>query len=307
MLDRARSYVPQSCWRNCCILPRGVSKILSSHNANLRVGVCNGGGLGCGIGAMFIANMIQSWYLPQISSTVIAAILVLLAFLCSLCRLKTIGRLIFPIVLAAFTLALLSCFIPIISGTVDWQTATDFHLNIPFDGVFGSLTSFMAGFLLVNLTIPSYEKFFCFANYSENPEKDIPRAVVVMCIITGIYFILIPIVWLGSVGEIALTKNISLSLMPVFSPLFGSFAKAMSFAFLILMFLVSCLTVTMFASRVLFQLSKDGLPLCVFHGSSQKHKYLGLRLVFVYLLVFYLCLYTKNIFGLLIQWLMQIF
>ncbi len=229
----------------------------------LGLGYAMGGALGCGMGAVFIANLIQSRYFPEISSTFIAAILVFMAFLCSLCRLKTISRLIFPVVLLTFTLALLSCFIPIMSGSVDWQTATDFNLHTSFDGSFGNLSSFMAGFLLVNFAVPSYEKFFCYANYVENPEKNIPRAVIVMCIMAGFYFILMPIVWLGSVGEIALTKDLSLSLAPTFSPLFGSFAKVLSFAFLILRFLVSCLTVTMFSSRVLFQLSKDGLfPRC---------------------------------------------
>lgn len=229
----------------------------------LGLGYAMGGGLGCGIGAMFIANLIQSYYFPQISSTIVAAILVLLAFLCSLCRLKTIGRLIFPIVLAAFILSLLSCFIPVISGNVDWQTATDFHLNTSFEGVFGSLTSFMAGFLLVNFTVPSYEKFFCYANYVENPRKDIPLAVIVMCVMAGIYFILMPIVWLGVVGELALAKDLPFSLAQTFAPVFGSFARNLGFTFLILRFLVSCLTVTIFSSRVLFQLSKDGLfPKC---------------------------------------------
>ncbi len=229
----------------------------------LGLGYAMGGALGCGMGAVFIGNLIQSRYFPEISSTIIAAILVFMAFLCSLCRLKTISRLIFPVVLLTFTLALLSCFVPIISGTVDWQTATDFDLHTPFEGWFGSLSSFMAGFLLVNFAVPSYEKFFCYANYVENPEKNIPRAVIVMCIMVGIYFILMPIVWLGSVGEIALTKDLSLSLTPTFAPIFGSFAKVLSFAFLILRFLVSCLTVTMFSSRALFQLSKDGLfPIC---------------------------------------------
>lgn len=229
----------------------------------LGLGYAMGGALGCGMGAVFIANLIQSRYFPEISSTVIASILVFIALLCSLCSLKTISRLIFPIVLLTFALALLSCFIPIISGSVNWQTATDFDLHTSFEGWFGSFSSFMAGFLLVNFAVPSYEKFFCYANYVENPKKDIPRAVIVMCVIAGIYFILMPIVWLGSVGEAGLTKDLSASLTQTFFPVFGSFAKTLSFAFLILRFLVSCLTVTMFSSRVLFQLSKDGLfPKC---------------------------------------------
>ena len=41
--------------------------------------------------------------------------------------------------------------IPVLAGTVDYGRAVSFHLDTPFDGFFGVVTSAMAGLYLVGL------------------------------------------------------------------------------------------------------------------------------------------------------------
>ena len=76
-----------------------------------------------------------------------------------------------PIASAAALLALLSAVIPVLAGTVDYGRAVSFHLDTPFDGFFGVVTSAMAGLYLVGFAAPAFEAATCHVG-----ETKIPRA-----------------------------------------------------------------------------------------------------------------------------------
>src|SRR6184192_3995115 len=73
----------------------------------------------CGLTAILSASAITQWYLPEVPVP--------------------------PLAVVSAGLALVSGLAPILAGTVDWQQASSFHLVSPFAGLFGDLTSVMAG------------------------------------------------------------------------------------------------------------------------------------------------------------------
>src|SRR6185503_9410013 len=102
--------------------------------------------------------------------------------------------------LASATLAFLSTLIPILGGSVDWRQATDFHLTTPFDGWFGELTSVMAGLYLIGFAAPAFEAAACHVGETIDPNRNVPRAMFAAAAMAGIYFVALPVIWLGVLG-----------------------------------------------------------------------------------------------------------
>ena len=142
------------------------------------------------------------------------------------------GRLAIPIATASGLLAFVSALVPIVAGKVDWQQATSFHLTVPFDGWFGELTGFMAGLYLIGFAAPAFEAAVCHVGEMTNPHKNVPRAMFASAAVASIYFIVLPVVWLGVLGPEQLSKDLMLVLGPTFAPVFGSFAKAAAIWFM---------------------------------------------------------------------------
>ena len=86
-----------------------------------------------------------------------------------------------------------SCFasslVPVPAGTVDWQRAFDFHLVLPFQGVFGGLTSAMAGLYLIGFAAPAFEAATCHVGETIDPVRNVRRAVWVSAGMAGVYFV----------------------------------------------------------------------------------------------------------------------
>ena len=95
-------------------------------------------------------------------------------------------------------------FVPIITGHVDWHQATTFTLTIPFAGKFGQLTSLMAGLYLIGFAAPAFEAAACHVGEAIDPEKSVPRAMFASGAMAGLYFIVLPVVWLGTIGPEAM-------------------------------------------------------------------------------------------------------
>ena len=74
-----------------------------------------------------------------------------------------------------------------------------------------------------------------------------------------VYFILLPIVWLGVLGPEKLAGNLSQVLTPTFAPLFGAFAKSATIFFVIFNLFHDTIAPLAGASRTLLQLADDGL------------------------------------------------
>ncbi len=213
----------------------------------------------CGLTALLSASAIQSWYLPDVSVPALAVGLVLFFMGVNLMGVKWVSRMTTPIAAVSASLALLSGLIPIFSGTVDWQRAFDFHLTTPFDGWFGDVTSLMAGLYLIGFAAPAFEAAACHVGETRDPSRNVPRAMLAAAIMASVYFILLPVVWLGALGPEPLGKDLAQELGPTFAPLLGASAKAAAVWFMMLNMFHGTIQPLAGASRTLAQLAEDGL------------------------------------------------
>ena len=271
MLGLLLSYMAAPGWTELVLMfPNRVGGIAASCSEAFRpyspvlanlTGVCYWWGWvpACGLTALLSASAIHQWYLPNISTRYIAILIVLFFTALNLTGVKWVARLITPIAFISTTLAFLSGLLPILNGQVDWHQATTFHLNTPFDGWFGKLTSLMAGLYLIGFAAPAFEAAACYVGETKDPNKNVPRAMLVSGLMAAVYFVLLPLVWLGTIGSDSLGKDLALELGPTFAPLFGSAAKAAAIWFMIFNMFHGTAQPLAGASRTLFQLAKDGL------------------------------------------------
>jgi amino acid transporter len=207
------SYMAAPGWTElCCMFPNRVGGIAATCAEAFRpyspilanlTGVCYWWGWvpTCGLTAYLSGSAIHNWILPSISTSMIAYSLILLLFtLVNLCGVKWIGRITVPIAYASATLAILSAVIPVVSGKVDWQQSFTWRLTTPFEGVFGKITSAMAGLYLIGFAAPAFEAAFCHVGEMRNPYKNLPRAALASAIMAGLFFLVLPLVWLGCPG-----------------------------------------------------------------------------------------------------------
>ena len=213
----------------------------------------------CGLTALLSASAIQSWYLPNVPVDLLAVALVLLFTCVNLAGVKWVSRMTIPIAAVSASLALLSGLVPVFSGSVDWQRAFDFHLTTPFSGVFGDITSLMAGLYLIGFAAPAFEAAACHVGETRDPQRNVPRAMFSAAVMSSVYFILLPVVWLGALGPEPLGKDLALELGPTFAPLLGAGAKAAAIWFMMLNMFHGTIQPLAGASRTLSQLAEDGL------------------------------------------------
>jgi diguanylate cyclase (GGDEF)-like protein len=164
-----------------------------------------------------------------------------------------------PIAFGSAVLALLSAVVPVVAGSVDWHAASSFHLTTPFGGVFGGFTSAMAGLYLIGFAAPAFEAAACHVGETIDPERNVPRAMFAAAGIATLYFVVLPVVWLGVLGPQAIEGELIRTLGPTFAPLFGGLARAAAIWFMVLNMFHGTLQPLAGASRTLSQLSEDGL------------------------------------------------
>ena len=213
----------------------------------------------CGFTAILSATALHEWYLPWIPVTPLAIAVVLAFAGINLLGVRTVTRFAIPVASAAAALALLSAVIPIFAGTVDYARAVSFSLDTPFDGFFGVVTSAMAGLYLVGFAAPAFEAATCHVGETKDPERNVPRAVFASGAMAGLFFVVLPLVWLGSVGPGAMGGELMTTLGPTFAPLLAGGAKAAAIWFLIANMFMGTMQPLAGAARTLSQLSEDGL------------------------------------------------
>ncbi|MEO8616801.1 MAG: APC family permease, partial [Luteolibacter sp.] len=215
----------------------------------------------CGLTALLSASAIHQWYLPWVPVPVplLASSIVLVLTGVNLCGVKWAMRLAMPVAIASGALAFLSAIIPIFNAEVDWQRAFTFQLTVPFKGLFGEVTSIMAGLYLIGFAAPAFEQAASHVGETINPNKNVPRAMFASAGLASLYFILLPVVWLGTLGPEPMAHELALELGPTFAPLFGGAAKAAAIWFMVLNMLHGTLAPLAGAARVLSQLADDGL------------------------------------------------
>jgi signal transduction histidine kinase/amino acid transporter len=213
----------------------------------------------CGLTALLSASAIHQWYLPHVPVPMLASGLVLLFAGVNLCGIKWVSRMVVPIAAASSLLALLSGLLPVMAGNVDWRQAVDFHLTTPFAGWFGSLTSLMAGLYLIGFAAPAFEAATCHVGETVNPAREVPRAVLVSALMAIVYFVVLPVVWLGALGPHGLGSELAIVLGPTFAPLFGAAGKAVAIGFMMFTMFHGTIQPLAGAARTLAQLAEDGL------------------------------------------------
>jgi two-component sensor histidine kinase/amino acid transporter len=233
---------------------------LSPVLANL-TGVCYWWGWvpTCGLTALLSASAIQQWYLPWISVPLLASAIVVVFTVVNLCGVKWVMRMSMPIATVSAGLAFLSAFVPAINGSVDWHQAFHFQLTVPFEGMFGKVTSIMAGLYLVGFAAPAFEQAACHVGETINPGRNVPRAVFASAAMASLYFVVLPLIWLGTLGPEPLGRDLATELGPTFAPLLGGAAKGAAIWFMMMNMFHGTIAPLAGASRTLAQLSEDGL------------------------------------------------
>ncbi len=213
----------------------------------------------CGLTAILSATAISEWYLPYVPVPLLASGLVMLFAIVNLCGVRWVVRLAVPFASASALLAFLSGLIPIITGHVNWQQATSFHLVTPFSGLFGGITSAMAGLYLVGFAAPAFEAAACHVGETVNPARNVPRAMFASGFMATLFFVGLPIVWLGVLGTTPLEGDLAQTLGPTFAPLFGNVARSAAIWFMMFNMFHGTIQPLAGAARTLAQLAEDGL------------------------------------------------
>ncbi|HVS69311.1 MAG TPA: amino acid permease, partial [Mycobacteriales bacterium] len=213
----------------------------------------------CGLTAILASEALHSWYLPMVPVHLMASLIVAGFALLNLRGIKFATRTATVIGAASASLALLSTVIPLVFGKVDWHRAGSWHLNTPFHGAFGALTSTMAGLYLIGFAAPAFEAAACHVGEMRNPAKALPRAMFGAAGMATLYFLVIPVVWLGVLGRHPLEGDLATVLGPTFSPVFGIAGKTFAVWFMVSNMLHGTLQPVAGAARTLSQLADDGL------------------------------------------------
>lgn len=213
----------------------------------------------CGLTAILSATAIQEWYLPGAPIPLVASGLVLLFAAVNLCGVRWVTRLAVPVACVSALLAGLSGLIPIVTGHMNWHRGTSYHLVTPFHGMFGQWTSLMAGLYLIGFAAPAFEAAACHVGETVNAESNVPRAMAASAAMATLYFLVLPVIWLGTLGTGPLAGNLQETLAPTFAPWLGGAARAAAIGFMMFNMFHGTLQPLAGAARTLMQLSEDGL------------------------------------------------
>ncbi|HVT20214.1 MAG TPA: amino acid permease [Mycobacteriales bacterium] len=224
----------------------------------------------CGLTAILASEALHAWYLPMVPVHLIASLIVAGFALLNLRGIKCATRAATLIGAASATLALASSVIPVIFGTVDWQRAGSWHLETPFQGAFGALTSTMAGLYLIGFAAPAFEAAACHVGEMRNPARALPRAMFGAAGMATLYFLVVPVIWLGTLGVHPLEGNLASALGPTFAPAVGVAGKTFAVWFMVSNMLHGTLQPVAGAARTLSQLADDGL---LPRSLSKRNKY----------------------------------
>ena len=265
------SYAAAPAWTELVLMsPRKVGGIAAACTEAFRpyssvlsalTGVCYWWGWvpTCGLTAILSASAIHQWYLHEVPVPLLACSLVLFFTAVNLCGVKWVGRLAIPIATASAVLAFASAVLPVVAGLTDWRKATDFSLTTPFGGMFGQVTSIMAGLYLIGFAAPAFEAAACHVGEMRDPAKSLPRSMLASGAMAAMYFLVLPMIWLGTLGSDRLGHDLALELGPTFAPLVGGLGKSAALWFMMFNMFHGTLQPLAGASRTLSQLSDDGL------------------------------------------------
>ena len=127
----------------------------------------------------------------------------------NLCGIKWVARLAVPIATASASLAFISALSPILVAMSIGHSRSTITSTTPFEGWFGNLTAIMAGLYLVGFAAPAFEAAACHVGETKDPNRNVPRAMSASAIMAEVYFIVLPVVWLGVLGLEPLGRDLA--------------------------------------------------------------------------------------------------
>jgi amino acid transporter len=213
----------------------------------------------CGLTALISAAALHAWMLPWVPISALAVVIVAVFVVLTLSGIRRVTSVAVVIAAGAAALSFASVLLPLLSGTVDWDQAATYSLSSPFSGIFGSLTSAMAGLYLIGFAAPAFEAAGCHVGETIDPVRNVPRAFYASALMAILFFVALPAVWLGVIGPSGLEGDLQSTLGPTFLPLVGGAARAAVVGFLVLNMFCGTLQPLAGAARTLSQLSDDGL------------------------------------------------
>lgn len=213
----------------------------------------------CGLTSLLSASALHSWYLPGVPVTPMAVGILLTFATLNLLGVHKVTSVAVVIAVGAGGLAFLSVVVPVWAGDVDWARATSYSLRAPFEGLFGSVTSAMAGLYLIGFAAPAFEAAGCHVGETIDPERNVPRAFYASAAMACLFFLAVPVVWFGVLGAAPLEGDLAEQLAPTFAPLLGGAARGAAVWLMVLNMFHGTLQPLAGASRTLSQLSEDGL------------------------------------------------
>ncbi|MGN6606657.1 MAG: ATP-binding protein [Jatrophihabitans sp.] len=217
----------------------------------------------CGLTALLAAEAVHDWYLPGVPVPLMATAIVISFTVLNLCGIGRVTAVVRVIAVGSAGLAFLSALVPIVAGDVDVHRATSWHLTQPFHGVFGGISSAMAGLYLIGFAAPAFEAATCHVGEMKDPVRSLPRAMKASAGMAGLYFLVLPVVWLGLFGASGLggadRTGLAHLLGPTFAPLLGAAAHSAAIWFMVLNMLHGTAQPLAGAARTLSQLADDGL------------------------------------------------
>lgn len=217
----------------------------------------------CGLTAILASEAVHDWYLPDVPVAPLAITIVLGFTVLNLFGIGRTTAVVKVIAVGSGGLAFLSAIIPAVAGDVNIHAATTWNLTQPFEGVFGGVSGAMAGLYLIGFAAPAFEAATCHVGEMRDPVTSLPRAMLASAGMAGLYFLVLPMVWLGMFGEhgIAAAESTGLGhlLGPTFTPLLGAAGKSAAIWFMVLNMLHGTVQPLAGAARTLSQLADDGL------------------------------------------------
>jgi diguanylate cyclase (GGDEF)-like protein len=213
----------------------------------------------CGLTALISAAALHAWLLPWVPISALAVVIVAVFAVLTLSGIRRVTSVAVVIAGGAAALSFASVLLPILSGSVDWDQAATYSLSTPFSGIFGSLTSAMAGLYLIGFAAPAFEAAGCHVGETIDPVRNVPRAFYASAAMAVLFFVALPTVWLGVIGPTGLEGDLRRTMGPTFLPLVGGAARAAVVGFLVLNMFCGTLQPLAGAARTLSQLSDDGL------------------------------------------------
>lgn len=215
---------------------------------------------GSSFAATAIGDVIKQLF-PTLALSIpmLATLVILVCLLLSFRGMGLVTRLMIPFAFTGIAVCLLSGFIPIYTGSINWHNVFHTALTTTFGGTFGQFTSIMAGIFFLAYAVPAYETTLVYVGETKNPSKTVPRAMFFGTGLTFLYYFIIPAIWLGTLGLAPLKEAVA-PISPLFAPfLLGPAAHVATAIFFISNAMVTCFEAMNNSPRALAQIADDGL------------------------------------------------